>query len=66
MSDEALVDQMKSRLAARDYRFSTMVETIVLSPQFLNRRLPEKPYVQKADLLPSDAKPIKVASKKGN
>ena len=49
MSDEGLVDQMKLRLAASDYHFSALVETIVLSPQFRNRRLPETPFVQKAE-----------------
>ncbi len=41
LSDESLVDQMEKQLTANDYRFDTLVETIVLSPQFLNRRLPE-------------------------
>jgi hypothetical protein len=49
MSDEGLVDQMKLRLAASDYHFSALVETIVLSPQFRNRRVPEAPFVQKAE-----------------
>lgn len=49
MSDEGLVDQMKLRLAASDYHFSALVETIVLSPQFRNRRLPQAPFVQKAE-----------------
>lgn len=39
LSDESLVDQMKANLAANGYTFRSMVETIVLSPQFLNRRL---------------------------
>ena len=38
LSDESLVDQMKARLASDDYRFQALVETIVVSPQFLNRR----------------------------
>jgi hypothetical protein len=29
---------MKSRLAADGYRFDSLVETIVSSPQFLNKR----------------------------
>ncbi len=52
MSDEGLVDQMKLRLAASGYRFSALVETIVLSPQFRNRRVPEAPFVQKAEIKP--------------
>ena len=68
MSDEGLVDQMKANLAASGYRFSALVETIVQSPQFLNRRLPEKPLMQRADLQPTDIKTAlsKPISQKGN
>jgi hypothetical protein len=38
LSDEALIDKMKANLAKDDYRFQTLVETIVLSPQFRDRR----------------------------
>jgi hypothetical protein len=38
LSDEPTVEQMKTRLAADGYRFGSLVETIVASPQFLNRR----------------------------
>lgn len=38
ISDEPLVQEMKSKLAANDYRFGTLVECIVTSPQFLNKR----------------------------
>ena len=62
MSDEGLVAQMKTNLEASGYRFSALVETIVQSPQFRTRRLPEK-MMQRADLQPSD---IKTASRKGN
>jgi hypothetical protein len=41
LSDEPLVEQMQSRLAADEYRFGSLFETIVASPQFLNRRLPD-------------------------
>jgi hypothetical protein len=41
LSDESLVDQMKANLADDDYKFRALVETIVLSPQFLNRRIDE-------------------------
>jgi hypothetical protein len=37
-SDDQTIDQMKSKLAADGYRFNTLVETIVTSPQFLNVR----------------------------
>jgi hypothetical protein len=39
LSDEALIDAMQTQLAAKDYRFNTLVETIVTSPQFVNKRL---------------------------
>jgi len=38
LSDEAIVERMESRLPANQYRFNTLVETIVASPQFLNKR----------------------------
>jgi hypothetical protein len=38
-SDESLLDVMESRLAAKQYRFDSLVETIVTSPQFLNKRI---------------------------
>jgi hypothetical protein len=38
LSDEPLLDEMKARLAAGESRFQVLVETIVTSPQFLNRR----------------------------
>jgi hypothetical protein len=41
LSDETIVDRMETRLRAQDYRFNTMVETIVASPQFLNKRNPD-------------------------
>jgi len=39
LSDEALVDKMETSLVADGYKFRAMVDTIVLSPQFLNRRV---------------------------
>jgi hypothetical protein len=38
LSDEPLIQRMNARLAASGYRFSALVETIVTSPQFLNKR----------------------------
>jgi hypothetical protein len=38
LSDEATIDEMKRALAAQKYRFGALVETIVRSPQFLNKR----------------------------
>jgi hypothetical protein len=40
LSDEGLIDAMKTNLAANGDRFDSMVETIVLSPQFRNKRTP--------------------------
>jgi hypothetical protein len=37
-SDDDLILQMRQSLSASDYRFSTLIDTIVTSPQFLNRR----------------------------
>ena len=38
LSDELLVERMTTKLAASGYRFSSLIDTIVSSPQFLNRR----------------------------
>ena len=38
LSDEPLVQRMNAQLVASGYRVSALVETIVTSPQFLNRR----------------------------
>ena len=43
LSDEALVDSMETNLAGHGYGFDSMVETIVMSPQFRNKRLPAPP-----------------------
>ncbi len=37
-TDDDLLDQMRQRLAANGHRFSALVETIITSPQFLNKR----------------------------
>ncbi len=50
LSDQALIDRMGTQLAAKDYRFTTLVETIVTSPQFLNKRMPEQPEPVQAQL----------------
>ena len=41
LSDEAIVENMVNRLRAQEYRWNTLVETIVTSPQFLNKRDPD-------------------------
>jgi hypothetical protein len=38
LSDDVTIDDMRAKLAANGYRFSSLMETIVASPQFLNRR----------------------------
>ena len=38
LSDEPAVERMQSKLAANAYRFTPLVETIVTSPQFRNKR----------------------------
>jgi len=40
LSDESIIDRMKTGLASKEYRFDTLVETIVASPQFRNARVP--------------------------
>ena len=49
LSDEGLIDAMKSNLARSGDRFDSMIETIVLSPQFRNMRTappPQQPATQ--------------------
>ncbi len=43
LSDEELVDTMQTNLAAHGYGFDSLVETIVMSPQFRNKRIPAPP-----------------------
>ncbi len=38
LSDEPLLREMRTRLEANGYRFANLVDTIVTSPQFLNKR----------------------------
>ncbi|MFN0111928.1 MAG: DUF1592 domain-containing protein [Blastocatellia bacterium] len=38
LSDEPLLEAMQNRLAANGHRVSALIETIVTSPQFLNKR----------------------------
>jgi hypothetical protein len=41
LSDDPVVEQMTARMSATGYRFGALVETIVTSRQFLNRRRPD-------------------------
>ena len=38
LSDEPLLDEMRTKLAGGGYKFSTLIETVVTSPQFQNKR----------------------------
>jgi len=42
LSDDVTIAKMRAELKAHGYRFSNLVETIVTSPQFLNRRSAEE------------------------
>jgi hypothetical protein len=46
LSDKKALDDMRARLAADDYAFGSLVEAIVMSPQFLNRRRNERDDVK--------------------
>jgi mono/diheme cytochrome c family protein len=41
LSDDATIQAMRRKLAANGYRFDSIVESIVTSPQFLNQRVPD-------------------------
>jgi hypothetical protein len=48
LSDRALLERMEAELAKNEYRFSCLVETIVLSPQFRTQRGKDYPSVTDA------------------
>jgi hypothetical protein len=48
LSDDPVVEQMTSRMSATGYQFGSLVETIVTSRQFLNRRRPESVQLRTA------------------
>jgi hypothetical protein len=64
LSDEALVDKMKASLAADGYKFRAMVDTVILSPQFLNRRVTDMPAQPVAPEKPGAPKLIKTDFRK--
>ena len=41
LSDETIIERMQTKLATGGYRFGSLVETIVTSPQFLDKRTPD-------------------------
>lgn len=49
LSDEPLIERMQARAAANGYRFSSLIETIVTSPQFLNRRISDPQHAPDSD-----------------
>jgi hypothetical protein len=48
LSDESIIERMETKLPAKDYRFNSLVEAIVTSPQFLNKRNPDSPETPEA------------------
>jgi hypothetical protein len=66
LSDEELVEQMMSNLAANGYRFEALVEPIVASPQFLNRRVGPPSRAPETVGAPTEGKFIKTTLGKGN
>jgi hypothetical protein len=50
LSDESLIERMQTQLEANEYHFDSLVESIVTSPQFLNKRIPEAPETSVAHL----------------
>jgi hypothetical protein len=43
LSDESIIEPMETGIAAKEYRMNWLFETIVTSPQFLNKRSPDSP-----------------------
>jgi hypothetical protein len=46
LSDESVIERMETKLPAKEYRIDSLVETIVTSPQFLNKRNSDSPQTQ--------------------
>ena len=42
-SDDDTIEAMRTRLAAEDHRFGALIEAIVASPQFRNKRFDGEP-----------------------
>jgi hypothetical protein len=56
LSDEPLIERMKARAAVSGYRFSSLVQAIVTSPQFLNKRASETPTTSRVQPVTKKAK----------
>jgi hypothetical protein len=66
LSDEGLIERMNTRLAADGYKMDSLVEAIVTSPQFLNKRWPDARVQSSSVHDPATAVPAKaVPVKKG-
>jgi hypothetical protein len=68
LSDESLVDKMTASLVASGYKFRALVEAIVTSPQFVDRRIVETTAqsVPQGQPQAGGGKFIKIDFKKGN
>jgi hypothetical protein len=62
LSDESVIDRIKTRLLAQGYRFDSLVETIVTSPQFLNTRVSDSR--ETPDLRSSKPPSVKLQSRR--
>ena len=49
LSDESLIEPLETGIAAKEYRIDWLIETIVTSPQFLNKRSPEPPVMRASE-----------------
>lgn len=56
LSDEVIIERMQARAASNEHRFNSLIETIVTSPQFLNKRIPE---MRQAEVSASPSKKAK-------
>jgi hypothetical protein len=48
LSDESIIEPMETGMAAKEYRIDWLIESIVTSPQFLNKRSPDSPETRVA------------------
>ena len=51
ISDEPLLEAMHAKLLTSGYKMSALIETIIASPQFLNRRNPEYSQQKSTEIL---------------
>ncbi len=66
LSDEELVDKMKANLKTDGYRFRALAQTIVLSPQFRDKRAVETTAERQSPAPPPGPKLIKADYRKAN